>query len=142
MRTTDTSPASPAPNRAQVSQASTLIGAGLAGGVSLERLAMKTNQHTPGPWSIYEGENNILVIEGGDGNDVANIIGSDLKNPEIVATTKADASLIASAPDLLAACKAVDDAWTGGENGDWRGALDRALGMARAAIAKAEGGAE
>lgn len=53
-------------------------------------------------------------------------------------SNKKTAVLLSAAPDLLEACKELDDAWTGGEEGDWRGALDHALSLARAAIAKAE----
>lgn len=46
--------------------------------------------------------------------------------------------LYAAAPALLEACEAIQDAWEGGEVGDWRGALDEALRLARAAIALAK----
>ncbi len=105
------------------------------------------NKHTPGPWAVVidkqggDWKYNIRTSAphnpaGGLGKHIASV------NPLMQARGENNAALIAAAPDLLAACKAVEDAWTGGESGDWRGALDLALGMARAAIAKAEGGAE
>ena len=94
------------------------------------------SKHTPGPWKAEGWES--VVVNDTNGNTLVLMPGASYG----LAAVKANARLIAAAPDLLAACKAVDDAWTGGENGDWRGALDRALGMARAAIAKAEGGAK
>lgn len=93
---------------------------------------MKTT-HTPGPWKAEGWES--VVVNDANGNTLVLMPGASYG----LAAVKANAALIAAAPDLLAACKAVEDAWTGGESGDWRGALDLALGMARAAIAKARG---
>jgi hypothetical protein len=61
---------------------------------------------------------------------------------QIDAQGKAVANLVEAAPDLLAACKAMEDAWADGECGDWRAALDHALSLARAAIARAEEGSK
>lgn len=117
--------------------------------------------HTPGPWKIRYGG-----IPDSDGFGIA----SDIGDPRIVAecwpcgTTKdlrermmADAHLIAAAPDLLAACKAVlanevlADTLRSGKNPDLDFASDvpdyaedcrklaEVFDLLEAAISKAEG---
>ena len=115
------------------------------------------NKHTPGPWTYHHepslnryavraepfGTETILSISYWSRTPIWDRERAEADASRIVSCVNAcDGINPEAVPDLLAACKAVDDAWTGGENGDWRGALDRALGMARAAIAKAEGGAK
>ena len=63
---------------------------------------MKNAQHTPGPWSLANG--NDLQIDGPNGEAVAwteTCVG--------IERDRANARLIAAAPDLLAACMAVLD---------------------------------
>jgi len=93
------------------------------------------SKHTPGPWRIKWGEN----IFGGE-RLVANA-GSHQQNfdtEKAAAENKANARLIAAAPDLLEALKAVvtedGKGWTNLTVGS-----DSTLAAAVAAIAKAEG---
>jgi hypothetical protein len=97
---------------------------------------MSNNQHTPGPW-FYEGQN----IRNGDGLDVATV--DSERSTERCTSDRiplkewtANTHLIAAAPDLLAALEAVDGYWAGGD------APEELAAQIRAAIAKAEGGAE
>lgn len=96
---------------------------------------MKTT-HTPGPWhintletvpaSIHACRGHVATVSRGSLNE----IGAD----EIEANTR----LIAAAPDLLAALEALESGvrlWIS------RGVSDADLASARAAIAKAKGGA-
>lgn len=88
---------------------------------------MKATQHTPAPW-IYsgiknEGKVSVTIFSGENGNLVGTIT-----------TTKANANLIASAPDLLDALKALmvtEDML--------RNPKCQVMQSARRAIAKAEG---
>lgn len=88
---------------------------------------MKNTQHTPAPW-IYsgiknEGKVSVTIFSGENGNLVGTIT-----------TTKANANLIASAPDLLDALKALmvtEDML--------RNPKCQVMQSARRAIAKAEG---
>ncbi len=103
------------------------------------------NKHTPGPWEVEtlldESEGDALGFPWHDaritsnGRDVCKLYGVGMeyfRDPE----QQANARLIASAPDLLAALKHLLDDW------------ERVHGPipdnheARAAILKAEGGAE
>lgn len=96
-----------------------------------------TPSHTPGPWKVA-GQ--------GDGNQQLPILASR----HIIAAVRddgrlADAYLIAAAPDLLAACKALFDAQSsrkhplGDPNEGIATKCAEAASKARAAIAKAEG---
>lgn len=93
------------------------------------------SKHTPGPWSIsgIAGDNHIMARVGHNRQTVALITGWPGLSPEEHMATK---SLIAAAPELLEACKAllpladredVADTWS-----------DEFNALA-AAIAKAEG---
>jgi len=69
------------------------------------------DKHTPGPWKASEGDTNIPDCEGAwgdvkeDGDHYAiATIWADTDELEVEA--KANARLIAAAPDLLAACRA------------------------------------
>lgn len=125
----DTFPASPAPTGPELRKASTLIGAGLAGGVS-ERLAMKTNQHTPGPWKFN-----------GPGIYAPNFRGVASHHYDVAYALhvmddegEANARLIAAAPSLLEACKSALERIDG---------MNEAMGVVdelRRAITLAEGG--
>lgn len=88
---------------------------------------MKTKKttHTPGPWEV-------------DGRGVVRAVGYRLILAKIQDNADRDGNslLIAASPDLLAACKAFNDAINFGN----RGATFEAQVLVRAAIAKAEGG--
>ena len=98
-----------------------------------------TTQHTPGPWSfttdciaIWNGPNARKALQ------IADL--SSEGSPDIdVAETLANARLIAAAPDLLAALKAFDDAFSHYCEGDPDSDEVSALYQAREAIAKATG---
>jgi hypothetical protein len=99
--------------------------------------------HTPGPWEI-DATSNVGAFEiwGGPLDSNAPQICSDdgdLNRPE---ECKANASLIAAAPDMLAALQSLDEfAWSA-MSADCKEAhdnLSRKLAVMRAAIAKAEG---
>jgi hypothetical protein len=90
------------------------------------RTKMSEAKHTPGPWSL-NGVDCILSVHGN--RTIAKVF-----HPSD------DARLIASAPDLLEACRFFVDAFPGREvsqlgNGKARQAYDRCV----AALAKAEG---
>ena len=114
-------------------------------------------KHTPGPWTIYEeyecipdnvDENSLAAeeycvargIRGGDGKGLNH--GEDCER-----FLKADARLIAAAPELLVALKAIEPHALGHNKPNCKGkARDpencdvcRAIWAARDAIAKAEG---
>ena len=106
-----------------------------------------SDRHTPGPWRInntgsignlIEGYSGKKLFDGDDGYRTIAIYQScestGLRNEELW-NAKANARLIAAAPELLEALKLIANA----ENS----ALDLAYckGIARAAIAKATGGA-
>lgn len=88
------------------------------------------SKHTPGPWrydrcnsSPTTGEH---MIAGGKPGYLAEV--RDCGSGDV----SANARLIAAAPDLLEACKAVDEATRGGD-------YEAAFKAVRAAIAKATG---
>lgn len=67
------------------------------------------SKHTPGPWTTdSDGDGKAFAIvtsthiEGGPDDDVCEVYGG---NTDDEATRKANATLIAAAPKLLAACK-------------------------------------
>lgn len=98
---------------------------------------MTTAKHTPGPWyTNTKGDNRYQseIAREGDGKTVAITYTSN----------DADAHLIAAAPDLLAACKALmlaEGMQSGKRDGVTMGLISSAIDAARAAIAKAQGGA-
>ena len=82
-------------------------------------------KHTPGSWyRASTGNHQGLVISELNGENIA------------VTYDKKNASLVAAAPDLLAACEALLRDCGLREIGHG-GRMDRAIGAARAAIAKA-----
>lgn len=95
--------------------------------------------HTPGPWTLKlnSGINGARIV-GAGGELVANVTRFADKS---TGQKRADAHLIAAAPDLLAAMK-----WFLSEDFEHCGAGDcgycKALEMAKAAIAKATGGSK
>jgi hypothetical protein len=87
--------------------------------------------HTPGPWHAVKNSLNHGIYDA-DGNNVAGVKGSSIALHD--RRHAADAALIAAAPDLLAALRAVDAHYSGSL--DHQPAYVR---LARAAIAKATG---
>lgn len=81
--------------------------------------------HTPGPWTTSKL---------GNPYDQFAIYADDQSNALVCNSVEGEsnADLIAAAPDLLAACHAVEEAQRGGDYG-------QAFDMVRAAIAKADG---
>lgn len=91
-------------------------------------------QHTPGPWTVGEAQSGEIAIVA-DGVWVIAVKHGALYHPK----GEANARLIAAAPDLLAFAEAFHgcmarDAF----HGD---APDELFGLAKAAIARAKGGA-
>ena len=88
---------------------------------------MNETKHTPGPWTAtptagHETHGQSVVYAEADGKDVA-----------VIYDGKANARLIAAAPELLAACKAIAALM----DGQGRANMPEVAGQARAAIAKA-----
>lgn len=90
------------------------------------------NQHTPGPWAVSPYNN--IVSKNGTVAKTEQMPGND------DAERKANARLIAAAPDLLSALSRIADYLDGVNNGT-RAEVDTSwVGqVARAAIAKARG---
>lgn len=84
--------------------------------------------HTPGPWCALNAG---LVVAAGD----VKVAQADRAN----AYTEANARLIAAAPDLLAALKAILNVDNPPVTDPGHVDFPRAMELARAAIAKAEG---
>lgn len=98
---------------------------------------MTTNQHTPGPWYV---ERVTKPITGEPGNLFIHGANAMVQSPIADTSAMANAALIAAAPDLLAALVDVlpDLEHYVSTHGP---GPDRRLDAARAAIAKAKGGA-
>ena len=90
-----------------------------------------TTKHTPGPWKVYEDSHSDAYEVMPDQCDVGDTIAVYGR------TRKANARLIAAAPDLLRALKVLTLEAGAGLIGD---ADPKALAQAREAIAKAEEG--
>jgi hypothetical protein len=92
-------------------------------------------QHTPGPWAFakYSKKRFGLGVRGHGAFFFLQCVDDDADNPQ----SRADARLIASAPELLEALKkfALKHRHTYGLDGAW----DEEITMAEAAIAKATG---
>ena len=104
--------------------------------------------HTPGPWAAVDPPHSIVVRTesptkskfGADRN--AAIGGFYRSDPEKLAEAMANARLIAAAPELLDALQALVSATERVSVGDYSEEThDMAVSKARAAIAKATGGA-
>lgn len=93
-------------------------------------------QHTPGPWEVIGNGWHVSIVRADDNNTTI----CDTQLQEDSYETIANANLIAAAPDLLAACKAMlgIDMPPAGEPGH----IDytHAVHMAAAAIVKARDG--
>ncbi len=92
-----------------------------------------TDKHTPGPWQWTQHFDPTISIYKDGFGQIARLYDSS------AGTGKANAILIAAAPDLLAALKSIVEVIGNTEYGE----IDRKLAVkdARAAIAKATGGA-
>lgn len=86
------------------------------------------SKHTPGPWTIRETATHITVI----GANNESLFHDDKRIPCVIQ----DARLIAAAPDLLDALRAMLDNCHDTERDD---AIVASVAAARAAIAKATG---
>ena len=97
---------------------------------------MKTN-HAPGPWTLSETSMFSLVMSGDNVIATVNYVSTWGTLPGAD-----NARLIAAAPDLLAALEELErlSVWLGGSN-PVHDAIESAKRKARAAIAKATGGA-
>jgi len=96
-------------------------------------------KHTPGPWVADETSNNdVIYIKGVGGTIVAYLIFPDstIAVSGDAVRTRSNANFIASAPDLLEACKVVVGEWDGTVKWD---DSNTSIDRCRAAIAKAEG---
>lgn len=98
------------------------------GGVTITRTA-----HTPGPWRGHDMEDDAIVA-GRPGAEVANVGNSCFRD-----NRAADRRLIAAAPELLAALTELERVTL--DVGTPREQYEAAFSSARAAIAKATGGA-
>lgn len=95
-----------------------------------------STQHTPGPWSYtLEADGEYFTMLGANGEAIVAGCGC-CSSPWC--RNEADAKLIAAAPDLLAALKALSGLDFGARGLKFD--IDRASLMARQAIKKAEGG--
>ena len=89
-------------------------------------------KHTPGPWILVKAPRSRTWELSAQGwKQFANVYGNT--DPELNRQGEANARLIAAAPDLLEALKAIRQAFQSGT------AMFVAQDMAEAAIAKAEG---
>jgi len=120
---------------------------------------MSPAQHTPGPWHVNEGgvvvsgERNAVAIPcSGKGTYLENAEDEGIDVPRGTSSSvgrvmqEANARLIAAAPELLHACeellRAMLSADAGTETATYiTTTIDHAMRFARAAIAKAKGGA-
>jgi hypothetical protein len=118
---------------------------------------MSETKHTPGPWTVGEKFTSFtkykttpihwrkpekICGECGEttgGSDYLVAWTFDSSCPGLAATARANACLIAAAPELLAACKLIWEQWCGHEqinDPDWEGYAT--LQAVSAAITKAE----
>ena len=113
---------------------------------------MSAAKHTPGPWVVEGGQQAWsaakgsieTVLGGADGETVVASLctggGRFSDNAAALAQTKADARLIAAAPDLLEACETLLVEGLGVPLNSRTPLFDDVVRNARAAIAKARGG--
>jgi hypothetical protein len=93
-------------------------------------------KHTAGPWAVAPMDSDATVICP-DGRRF--MVGDTIYHPE----NRANARLIAAAPDLLDALRALLSRYVGlvncGDCGNWNPEMEPEVQTARAAISKAEG---
>ena len=103
-----------------------------------------SQQHTPGPWSASSDDKLNperaygITVPWNDGDERGTVVIAEITHADSAERAKADARLIAAAPDLLAACRAA----LACPEMNWQEMDDvsrAAVNAARAAIAKAEG---
>jgi len=100
--------------------------------------------HAPGPWRMFDDD---TIMANDEGGAVAHIYGlAPHSDPHFRAESEANRDLIVAAPDLLDAltnllCFASPGGVHGTEPDGWSDQAKRFCGAARAAIAKAKGGA-
>ena len=75
-------------------------------------------RHTAGPWSVHPVNAQVDAFVGGEPLPVCQLLWPTTERTE--AETEANASLIAAAPDLLAALKAVTDHFAAVMGGPYR----------------------
>ena len=88
--------------------------------------------HTPGPWAYRPSNNGHFIAGIGENSGYL----AEVRQCRSKQDIRADARLIAAAPEMLEALKEIIAA----ADGDGRNRLDASFATARAAIAKAEGG--
>lgn len=104
------------------------------------------NQHTPGPWLRSKSGNTFQIVAGKDMNEEPNTLVANIPpigyncDYEPCDETKANAHLIAAAPDLLSALRFLLADYIAIQ-GDKLTGSSVPIEMAQAAIAKAEGAA-
>ena len=92
-------------------------------------------KYTPGPWKVFD-QNHVIEVQRGDCTEpIIHWTGFDAA-PGTLATHRANARLIAAAPDLLVALKRAALVLAGDTMS--KAGLIAALEAARSAIAKAE----
>lgn len=98
------------------------------------------SKHTPGPWEATTDIHGCPSVRNFDGFGVCSTYGK-YESPE---QKEANANLIAAAPDMLEALKALDEAEFQGmfTEGQWTKEHQELFENAHAAIAKAEGNNE
>lgn len=107
---------------------------------------MSNNKHTPGPWTVYDKRYLFTDNEGSASIRFGDIWIADVHGAHVGPQTKEEAdaniSLIAAAPELLQALKALSSVvgLTAFKYEGQRAVLQEAYDIARDAIAKAEGG--
>jgi hypothetical protein len=106
-------------------------------------------KHTPGPWKAQMIDGRMGVTANhmcsfpGMRYDICERVGGDCTAKPTKGTPEANARLIAAAPELLEALQRVVSDWVHPyDGGEYEDGEMPALDQARAAIAKATGGAE
>jgi hypothetical protein len=96
-------------------------------------------EHTRGPWTTEEARNVIFIVGPESSGPLRIAATPDRVVFEPLEEDRANARLIAAAPDLLAACKAMAEALDRhSEDCDFGEADERAFAAGHAAITKAE----
>jgi hypothetical protein len=97
--------------------------------------------HTPGPWasSFKTNKTKNLGVYGRNGHLLATLDVHQLSSTEVILRRKADARVMAAAPDLLEALRDVLKYVEHAENMVAPGMFGIGISKARAAITKAEG---
>jgi hypothetical protein len=90
------------------------------------------SKHTPGPWFIHEDQHDNVTIKAPDGDGVPWNVATILSYCGDPPCDKANARLIAAAPELLEALQEL-------YNADWSNLCGRAQEVCERAIAKANG---